>query len=372
MSRLTFISFIMLTGFFYVTGKPVDKTDLRIDGSTEVSSQNFVADETAQTVNAATIHEKEQKVFSPVLSPLQMQPIVSARNIMPALPSRNPKRQNSAPSEIVIATATAGTMLHKDIVAKADIEIVTPKKPVRNLTFAQVRNKSTSSTTKPLSVSYQQRYVKAKKPVLGPRLTAILLKRELRRVGCYTGAITSSWDDSAINAIEGFNLNSNNNLTIKTPTASALEQVQQTAKVVCVRKPSTGRTIIANATRPTKKVLAVKNVRQWKPKLLKSKRPVRKAALFTKPTTSPLFKFQNKSRSLNNSRKARKSVTRQAKFKRVRGKKRNYRAIVKRAKKQRYARRTVRRRTAVRSWKRTYRRKRFGFKRSGMEFSIGN
>lgn len=368
MSRLTFISFILLTGFFYVTGKPVGKTDQQINRSAEVSSQAFVSNEKAKLSNAFAMRGKEPKLLQPAPSPLQIHGVASARNIMPELPSRNPRRQNLAPSEMVIATATGISMVRKDIVAKVSAKIITPKKPVRNLTFADVRNKSTSSTTKPLAVSYKQRYVKAEKPVLGPRLTAILLKRELRRVGCYDGTITSSWDGSARNAIKGFNLNANNNLTVKMPTATALEQVQQTAKTVCIKRPSTGRTVIANATRAVKKNLVTKKVRRWKPKLLKSKRPVRKAALFTKPKALPPVSSPKRTAYTKSARK------------RVRIKRRGYRAIAKRVRrkqryvrrKQRYARRTVRRRTAVRSWKRTYRRRRFRFRRSGMEFSIGN
>ena len=42
MSRLTFAAFIMLSGFFYVTGKPVDKTDLKINSLAETPRQTIL------------------------------------------------------------------------------------------------------------------------------------------------------------------------------------------------------------------------------------------------------------------------------------------------------------------------------------------
>ncbi len=369
MSRITFIAFIMLSGFFYVTGKPVDKTELQISGDGSVALLDSDASQTTKTSHASILPEKKSGTYAPSLAPVLIRVVPPIKNaglqrksegLQP--PSRNPRRQNTTPAKIVtaaLAPQKTPASPEKPVI-RGRTEIAFLKKPVKNLTFADVKSKSTSGAVRPLMINYQKRYVKAKKPVLGPRLTAILLKRELRRVGCYEGAITSSWNDNARSAVKNFNLNSNGKLAVKTPTATALEHVQQTTKVVCVKKTPALRTIVANVPAAVATTLAAKKLNPWTTKLQRSKRSAQNSEFLDE--TSDILPLNTEPTAQNYIRKVRKPSVRRP----------NYRAIAKRVRKSRYARRTVRRRTAVRSWKRTYRRRRFGFKRSGMEFSIGN
>ncbi len=363
MGRITFIAFIMLSGFFYVTGKPVDKAELQISGAAGVVPPGFATGRAVKTAHVSLQDEKRAKTPAPSLAPVLIRAVTPVKNAELQykggglqVPSRNPKRRNFVPSQII----TTAMVAPRNTAPKSRTEIAFLKKPVKNLTFEDVKSRSTSAAVKPLMVSYQKRYVKEKNPVLGPRLTAILLKRELRRVGCYEGAITSSWNDNARSAVENFNINSNGKLTVKTPTAIALEQVQQTTKIVCVKKAPVARTIVANVPAAVATTLAAKKASQWTTKLQRSKRSTQNSTFSGEATD--ILPLQAVPATQNYVRRVRKT----------RVKRRNYRAIAKRVRKTRYARRTARRRTAVRSWKRTYRRKRFGFRRSGMEFSIGN
>jgi hypothetical protein len=263
---------------------------------------------------------------------------------LPDVPNRNPRRATTG----VIKTAALA------------------KKTKTNDTsaFGEARSKTTSASSKPLVVSYQQRYTKAKQPVLGPRLTAILLKRELRRVGCYDGNITSNWDENARNAVQQFNLKVGYNLPVEIPQAAALAKVQQVAKIICRKELPVGRTIVAKAETTTPKLQREKKSRQWRTNVQR-----RNVAFRPMPTSSYKKKTASRSRPARSRYEAapvyrakpRAVAKRRAHVARKRAKARRLRVATKKR---------ARRKTAIRGWKRTYRRKKFGFRNRGGSISL--
>ena len=281
MARVTLVAFALLTGFFYVTGKPVDETGQEINRFADFAIPKVVAEEVVdETTSKHLISNKNQS----------MEDKASNRNSTaergrklasikaPELPSRNPRRIAARSSKLALA--------HRSSAALNSIKLA---KVETTATFQQGRNKFTGGAVKPLGLSYQQRYVKSQKPVLGPRLTAVLVKRELRRIGCYRGNVTSNWDDSARAAITSFNIKTGSNLAIKTPLVSSLERLQQITKTVCVEQPVIDGTIIASAgqRKTNSKAKSFTKVSKWRTKVR-----VRKAA-YRPSTTSQTPRYND-------------------------------------------------------------------------------
>ncbi len=357
MGRVTLIAFALLTGFFYVTGKPVDENGLEINRFADFGNHKFTATRALESTSAKPQIPRNKPSSQKLRSDQRDKAVKRNKRASaqgPALPSRNPRRVSSRSPKFAIlppAPAPAPTK-------------TTPKKLVQlaktetSQTFREGRNKFTGGTITPLGHSYQQRYVRSQKPVLGPRLTAVLVKRELRRIGCYSGSVTSVWDDSARAAITQYNTSTGSSLTTKTPLVSSLERLQQVTKTVCVEEPEINGTTIASVDNNNAVTRKIKQVNKWRTNVR-----VRKAAFQPAPTAqTPQYEI-TRPRLVENyiappTTKATeiKSKSRAKRLKRIR--------IAKRKK--------ARRRTAIRSWRRHYRRKKFGFSNNGGSFSLNN
>ncbi len=356
MTRLTVISFVLLTFFFYVTGKPVDETAPVINSMAALVDQAPLPSEDASRSPGQISSEQRSNRFS---AGRHIKPRNSSEKIdstvisgLPNPPVRNPRRiAKSVPS----------------YVRPLPVAAVAPLKPARRLarpvnteSFGTASNRIITTSATPLAVSYRQRFVrKTTKPVLGPRLTAVLLKRELRRVGCYSGIVTGNWDPAARAAVLAFNQNTGARLSVDTPTAASLQRVQRVTTTICKEKPQTAEhNVIRAAVHPSAGRAVAATPVKWRTRI---KRNTRAASIFPKPVIKPRYKSIG-------------SVARNEDIYRVPVVKRNRisRKISRkqRVRKIRIARRKARRRTAVRSWKRYYRRKRFGFRRSGTSFSL--
>lgn len=359
MTRITFVAFILLTGFFYITGRPVDEKGPQANSFADLVGQKTAIGHASpgrapkQLLNQHRSHFGENNSDGRAISGEQKNLILSSWNInaaTPNLPSRNPRRFVS-PSPQRARTSLAA------------IKAAALVKPKTNQIFGEVRNKVTSASVKPLAVSYQQRYAKKTKPVLGPRLTAVLLKRELRRVGCYGGNVTSRWNSEARAAIETFNVNTGAKLPTGRPTVRSLERVQQVTKIVCRKKTAVGRSVIANVGPDNSGSKALKKASPWRAKVQRQIKPSKNSNYRILPTVAT-----SRYKSVGNIhlvKSYRTSKVTRAKRRRVA---KRYRVM--RSKRYRITRRKARRRPAVRSWRRSHRRKRFGFRLSGGVLSI--
>ena len=362
MTRLTLVAFIALTGFFYVTGKPVDETGPVVNRFADLAGQKTVAAAmpsallTGQMASPSLPRSGDNHNFD-LTKQLASTGGVRALDI----PVRNPRRVAKALPRI--AQAVKKTPI-------GAVRTASVAKPKSSQMFGQVRHKITSVSAKPLAVSYQQRFVKTTKSVLGPRLTAVLIKRELRRVGCYDGNVTSKWDDKARAAVETFNFNAGTKLATSVPVVASLERLQQATKTVCLEKPATKPTIIVRAVTAgtvasVSAIRAKQKTTAWRTRTSRQKAEDRKPSFRIIPTvTEPRYRSVG---TIGPVETYDRPQYRRIKKRRLVSKKR-----ARRLKRIRVAKRKARRRTAVRSWKRTYRRKKFGFRRTGGDFSIGN
>ncbi len=353
MARVTLIAFALLTGFFYVTGKPVDENGLEINRFADFGNHKVIATHALESTSAKPLIPRNKPSSQKLRSDQRDKAAkrhkrASARG--PALPSRNPRRVASRSTKYAILPPAPTKATPKKLVQLAKTET--------SQTFREGRNKFTGGIIKPLGQSYQQRYVRSQKPVLGPRLTAVLVKRELRRIGCYSGNVTSVWDDSARAAITHYNTSTGSSLTTKAPLVTSLERLQQVTKTACVKKPEINGTTIASADKNNAVTRKITRVSNWRTNVR-----VRKAAFQpTSTARTPQYKIR-RPRLVENyiappTTKARKV-------------RRKHRA--KRLKRIRIAKRKkARRRTAVRSWRRHYKRKKFGFSNNGGSFSLNN
>ncbi len=349
MARVTLIAFALLTGFFYVTGKPVNESGQEISRFASPANHKVIAEQ------ALHRNISNQLISTDITSPTSKRATRKERATGPQLPSRNPRRVASRSSKYAKSTPAPQTKTIQ--LAAADTS--------SSQTFHQGRNKFSGGIVKPLGQSYQQKYVKSQKPVLGPRLTAVLVKRELRRIGCYSGNVTSNWDDSARAAITFYNTSTGSSLATKTPLVSSLEHLQQITKTACVEQPVVEGTIIASAgqrkSEPNTKT--VRRVSKWRTNVR-----VRKATFRTTSTARPPRYEITRPRLVENyiapPEFQPRPVTKPRKVRRTKR--------VRRLKRVRIAKRNARRRTAVRSWRKRYRRKRFGFSNNGGNFSLNN
>ncbi len=352
MARVTLIAFALLTGFFYVTGKPVDENGQEINRFADFGKQKFIAARTLESTSVKQLIPRDKPSSQKLRSDRRDK--AEARNKRasangPTLPSRNPRRVANRSSKFAILPPVPRENKPKKLV-----QLTTT---IASQTFREGRNKFTGGTIRPLGQSYPQRFVKSQKPVLGPRLTAVLVKRELRRIGCYSGNVTSVWNDSARAAITFYNTSTGSSLTTKAPLVSSLERLQQVTKTVCVEKPVINKTTIARADTPNPEIRKIKRVSKWRTNVRVRKaafRPVSTARIPRYEIQRPLLVENYIAPPAAKPRKAR----------------RKYRT--KRLKRIRIAKRKARRRTAVRSWKRQYRRKRFGFSSNGGSFTLNN
>ena len=228
MTRLTLVAFVLLTGFFYITGKPVDENGIIINTYADLAKQKVEAGLISTNLLPKLTSSDQYGSFKKhaVLRGGDDLVAKTDQGANPQIPVRNPRRlAAAAPRFDTPSSASASTPM------LATVKTVSLSGNT-NQRFGQARNKTTGATIKPLAESYRQRYVKTKKPVLGPRLTAVLLKRELRRVGCYNGNITSKWDNNARTAVQNFNTNAGTSITAGTPTVATLEHLQQITSIV--------------------------------------------------------------------------------------------------------------------------------------------
>ncbi|MCP4933819.1 MAG: hypothetical protein GY927_06335 [bacterium] len=354
MTRVTLIAFALLSGFFYVTGKPVDENGQQVNRFADFGKHKFIAAHALDRTSPKKLTSRDK--YSSLYLRSDRQDKAATRNEYasirdPALPSRNPRR--------VANSSFKYAKLPPALPIETPIKLVQLAKTETSQTFSEGRNKFTRGTTKPLGQSYQQRYVKSQKPVLGPRLTAVLVKRELRRIGCYSGNVTSNWDDNARAAITFYNTSTGSSLTTKTPLVSSLEHLQQVTKTVCVETPTINETSLASAgkRKANTRTRAFKRVSKWR-----TKARSRKAA-FRPTSTTRTPQYEIKRPRLVENYIAPPSMKRR-KIKRMRR--------ARYLKKKRIAKRKARRRTAVRSWRKRYRRKRFGFSNNGGNFTLNN
>ena len=384
MSRLTFLAFMMLTGFFYITGKPADESDNQVNRFAGTMRQDFAPAGKVGGLRAPVTQQASgptDAVPGRMVLPVSRKKNVAqskmdVAELFPLLPSRNPRRSKTSithnASDYGIRTAALAVPASYN-----RIKVSSNPKPIKAFSFDDI--KSSSTAIKPLAVSYRQRYVKIKRPVLGPRLTAILIKRELRRVGCYKGTITSKWDSGVKNAIQDFNLHTNSNLIAASPNADSLQRMQQITRMVCPQEPVAARTIVASIGKKKRKVKGKRHAfhgRKWPPAKT-AVRPTRKltAPVFRSASTSPLALNRGTKARYNDAVQKPAFVKSARSARKVRARRRNFRAIAARRRARlRFARRTIQRRTAVRGWRRTYRRRRFGFRRvrraGGIDFSL--
>lgn len=349
MTRVTFVAFALLSGFFYITGKPVTPTGQVTNTFTDLVNHRTISDHrSTNNISKHLISHPKSTAISAKSKDIHRRQLAKLEG--PTLPIRNPRRTTTPIVKYakLVPTSASSTPVKTTHIAKVN----TTK------TFQDGRNKLNGGTIKPLGFSYQQRYVKPQKPVLGPRLTAVLLKRELRRLGCYGGNVTSKWDDSARAAVAFFNSSTGSNLATKTPLVSSLEKVQQITKTVCVEQPIIEGTIIASAGQGKAlgksrgksglKTRTIKKTTRWRTNI-----QYRKASYRPAPTSAPQY-------NIRRTRTAERYIALPTHLARPRKTSRKYR--IKRVKRTRISRRKARRRTAVRSWRKRHRRKRFGFK----------
>ena len=264
MTRLTLIAFVLLTGFFYVTGKPVDENGFVINSYADFAKQNI-----GTGLHATALRSRETPPLT-VAQTDQYAPFADNRTAgIPDMPVRNPRRLAALPLKRDISVPASASTPRTTPAPTIKTAALATKNP--SPIFGEARNKFTGATIKPLITSYRQRYVKTQKPVLGPRLTAVLLKRELRRVGCYSGNITSKWDKDARAAVQHFNLNAGTNVAAATPSLATLEHLQQTTKTICTTKPVIARTIIASTAPIASTIAVVKKSTAWRTKVKRRK-----------------------------------------------------------------------------------------------------
>jgi hypothetical protein len=341
-----------MTGFFYVTGKPTKDAGDNMAMFSSSRSPQFSSPRngTGTAITNAAIDRSggNSPMDGDVMANRDYQVSgndnedkkAAVRPQNPAIPSRNPQRSRE-----------------KGVMKMAQTVINNPLS-------ANIDDKNSAELTpKPLSVSYQQRYAKARQPVLGPRLTAILLKRELRRVGCYEGNISSNWDENAQKAVEKFNAMAGFKLASNSPEAESLQKIKQISKVICQKNPAAGRTIMAKASVPNAARLVNMKSGRWRSSMSRYRKASARVELLPTTTRSAAISANQRrsprkygEENSNN----RKTVWRR---KKIRGKK--Y-AAAKRSSRLRFAaRKKVRRKTAIRGWRKRHRRKRFGFRNRG-------
>ena len=368
MTRITFVAFAMLTGFFYVTGKPIEESSAQLTTFADLSPQKSLVGYTSpRTVTEPVKHTSPSrpaaKYFKTALADNpQTAPAATASHTSmaaPEIPIRNPRRADKAKAQYASLMAKPATPTNTEpgVTSDGATAVKSPEKTNKVGVFGEARTKQTDATIKPLAVSYQQRFAKPRKPVLGPRLTAVLVKRELRRVGCYSGNVTSNWDEGARNAVAAFNINADTTLATGKPTVNMLERLQQITSKVC-KNPAINGTVIAN--RQAVKTKSLRKTTSWRTKIQRRKATYRRA-----PST-----VGSGYKSVGHIGLAETYATPQTS--RVKRNKIARKHRARRAKKIRITKRKARRKTAVRSWKRTYRRKRFGFKSSNGSFSLEN
>jgi hypothetical protein len=364
MTRITLIAFVLLTGYFYTTGKSVDENGPQINSFTNLAGQKTtVADARLSRTSGQLLHVSKAQTGGSRSDGLNQTDemaklIQSSWDIgaaAPELPARNPRRLVSPSPRLVVATHKSSLSL---------IKAAALVKPKTRQIFGEVRNKVTSASVKPLAINYQQRYLKTHKSVLGPRLTAVLVKRELRRVGCYRGNVTSSWNKDARTAIETFNLNTGAKLPSERPTVRSLEKIQKVTKIVCSNKINAKRRVIADVSPGlgTSKTKSLKKAEPWRGKVQRQIKQPNNSTRRALPIVAPLYKSNRKMRLVGTYNSH------------IRIKRRRRARIYPhwRSKKYRIARRKARRRPLVRSWRRHNRPRKFGFKLSGGSFSDNN
>jgi len=365
MTRITLIAFVLLTGYFYMTGKSVDENGPQINSFTNLAGpKTTITDARLSRTSGQLLHLNKSQTGGNRSDGLNQTDeltklIQSSWNTgaaAPELPARNPRRLASPSPRLIVAT-------HKSSLSA--IKAAALVKPKTRQIFGEVRNKVTSASVKPLAINYQQKYIKTHKSVLGPRLTAVLVKRELRRVGCYRGNVTSSWNKDARTAIETFNFNTGAKLPSERPTVSSLERIQQVAKIVCSNKTNAGRRVIADAgpvpRLGTSKTKALKKVEPWRSKTQRQIKQPSNSTRRALPIVAPRYKSDRKMRLVGtyNSR--------------IRIKRRRARIYPHmRGEKYYIARQKARRRPLVRSWRRHNRPRKFSFKLSAGSFSDNN
>ncbi|MGE0611916.1 MAG: caspase family protein, partial [Hyphomicrobiales bacterium] len=70
-------------------------------------------------------------------------------------------------------------------------------------------------------------------PVTDPAQLATTLQTELRRVGCYTGAVDGIWGPGSISAVQRFNLGALASIDTATPSQKSIEAVAAQKRTVC-------------------------------------------------------------------------------------------------------------------------------------------
>lgn len=105
-------------------------------------------------------------------------------------------------------------------------------------------------------------------PLLDPALITTSLQRELKRVGCYRGAIDGDWGPGSRSALRRFNGGANTKLPVDSASQAALDQVKKQTRRICVvpavanRPPAERRT---NRQRPTRKKTTTRRQRRAAP-----------------------------------------------------------------------------------------------------------
>jgi len=347
MTRLTILSFLLLSGFFYVTGQPVDdsvaplkelvdqkvKASGLLRGAALSKEQGMEAKVALDDGISSNATEQRLGVTSASLDGELSQ--------FPGIPVRNPMRSGKSPAALKMVVATVAPI-------EADVKKAAVKKK-------EAAAPAIAAPT-PLFASYQQRYVAPKKPVLGPRLTAVLMKRELRRVGCYSGNITGNWDNNSRAAVERFNTASGFELLTDKPHVNSLEKLQQITRTVCEKKQDSGRIILASTPKERLNAIRNKAANSWRSNVQR-----RKMVSYQRDGSDPIVvRKRSALKATAKPRRAKKYTRRRAVAKK---RKRHSR-------RSRVAQRRIRRKTAIRGWRRQYRRKKFGFSGHGGFFRL--
>ncbi len=353
MTRITFVAFALLTGFFYITGKPVDETAPSINRFADLSRESlFLSKKTLEPASKSSLSSDQPESGHNISDAVETENPAGAL----ALPARNPRRD--VQRSLHLARPLIQPARKKIIIAK-------PLDKKASLDFGTAQNKFTGGSIKPLAVSYRQRYVKVQKPVLGPRLTAVLLLRELKRVGCYKGRITTHWNDSAKIAMQHFNKSTGSRLVAASPTIVTLEKLQQFTQTACPEKPVLIKpAILARGSAASSSYQVNKNPvthnNEWRTKVKYKEAAFRQAPL----TIAPRYNIPQRPSS--------QTVSDSASITYVRKPIQVIRRKARKVRKYRVAKRKFRRKRAIRSWRRHYRRKRFGFHNTGGSFSLNN
>ncbi len=374
MMRITLVAFVVMTGFFYLTGKPAEENGRSVDVFAGLAGHDVFAERSLAKAGKEATNRSEHFPDDRMAilggreetPPDQKVALTGGWTGTPArldIPTRNPRRLSQPLQQARAGAPAAAALSVPALIVKA----AQPRKTETEPAFEQARNKFTAATIKPLGVSYQQRFVKpATKPVLGPRLTAVLLKRQLKRLGCFSGIINGNWDAGARAAIDRFNAGTGASLSSRLPLVRSLERVQMTTGSVCAPEPKAAPTAVAAAGRlPLPARPVAQNPSSWDTSLQRPPAQENRTTAFQifPSAVKPRYKTVG-SRALAKGY-APASITRakRARMARIRAK---------RLRKIRIAKRKARRRTAVRSWKRTYRRKRFGFTQNGGGLSLND